>query len=190
MNDLESLNGLDLFALQQELHSHQQATGAIKCPKCNSNHEYKPAIDKEDRKDYQIFSSGKLRCSSSKCSSASQEARSSETALYSLSTCGHLLCEGDFEQLGGKVGENSSQLNCATRSENNDNSDFTLLSHGASIVLISAGTEPCPVCLEDFTDSSSMLALACEHVFCMDDFKPIGGKISQEEVTRQREDQV
>jgi hypothetical protein len=65
-----------------------------------------------------------------------------------------------------------------------------LLSHGASIVSISAGTEPCPVCLEDFTDSSSMFALACEHVFCMDDFKPIGGKISQEEVTRQREDQV
>jgi hypothetical protein len=54
-----------------------------------------------------------------------------------------------------------------------------LLSHGASIVSISAGTEPCPVCLEDFTDSSSMVALACGHVFCIDDFKRIGGKIGQ-----------
>ena len=201
MSDFETLSGLDLFALQQDLHSHhQQATGSIKCPKCNSNHEYKPAIDKESKKDHQIFSSGELRCSSSKCSSVSQEAHSSEIALYSLGTCGHLLCKDDFKQLGGKVGENASQLDCPTCSKNNDkddNSDSTsLLSHGASVVVISAGKEPCPICLEDFTDSASMVALACGHVFCMDDFKQLGGKIGQdatmslEEVTRQREDQV
>lgn len=183
MTELGNL-GLDLFAIQHELHS-QNDSFDIKCPKCNTNHEYKPANDVADRMDLQVyFSGGHVRCF--RCGKQESE------SMYALGTsCGHVLCGTDFAQLGGKVGEDASNLDCSCNSKN---IDTTSVSHGARVISIS-GSESCPICWEDVQDSS-MVSLACGHVFCIDDYKRLGGKIGQdallslEEVKQRQQDKV
>ncbi len=191
MSDFDNI-GLELFALQQS--SHQQKVGVFKCPKCNADHEYQPALNDENEMDCQVFSSGHLVCSNSKCSDGAS--RDEEHALFALGICGHVLCGDDFKKLGGKVGEEASQLDCPTcTKEETSDRDSVMVSHGARVVLIS-GNEPCPICWEDFSGNSSMIALSCGHIFCIDDFKRLGGKIgrdamlSLEELIRQRQEQV
>jgi len=181
------VDNLDLFALLRELHSHQQEgqNEIIKCPKCNANHEYKPADAPNNRKDFKVFYSGQLCCS--KCSHESSE----HNVIYALGKCGHLLCSSDFQELGGKIGpEDATKLDCPTCDGTAERE--SRCSHGARAIMIS-GSETCPVCWEDASEGSSMIALACGHVYCNDDFKRLGGKIGEdallsvEEVTRRRQ---
>lgn len=159
---------------------HQQAQ-ELKCPKCNTVHPHQPH-DAEALRDTKIYTT------------SSEQHHS----MYALS-CGHLLCKTDFETSGGHAGKDtaaSKLLACCSVAgcdDKNSNAE-TRCSHGARVVSLQEGnTEQCPICWEEY---GSIIALACGHLVCSDDFCKLGGHmgddalLSLEQVRERRQQQI
>ena len=186
----------DLFSTLQDLHS--PFSNDLTCPKCNSTHVYTPASSSNDSSmsDLRVFHNG----SHVRCFGCKQE--SSQNHPMQALTCGHLFCTEDYNKLSCIDGNATGKKDCPTCEATTSSSTADLCSHKARAVWI-LGREQCPICWEDFTSNDEspsngvmMIALACGHTFCPDDFKRLGGKmgpdalVSLEEIRRRQEEQV